>query len=65
MLTKEQRLANQRASIARYNKKTKQYPVRFRFDVDADVIERLESVGNKVGYLRELIRRDIRERPTL
>lgn len=29
-------------------------------DKDADVVERLEGVGNKSGYIKELIRRDIK-----
>ena len=29
------------------------------FDVDADILEHLETVGNKQGYIKSLIRRDI------
>jgi hypothetical protein len=44
-----------------YDDKTKQLIFRLRADKDADIIEKFESVPNKTEYLRELIRRDIRE----
>lgn len=28
---------------------------------DADIIEKLEAVGNKQGYIKELIRKDLHE----
>jgi hypothetical protein len=37
--------------------------MRLRIGADADVIEKLDSVPSKVEFIRELIRRDIREHP--
>jgi hypothetical protein len=34
---------------------------RFMLKSDADILEKLDSVPNKAGYIKELIRRDIRE----
>lgn len=35
--------------------------VKFKFNIhnDADILEQLDSVENKAGYIKELIRRDI------
>lgn len=41
--------------------RTKQYVMRLRIGADADVIEKLDSVPSKTEFIRELIRRDIRE----
>lgn len=38
---------------------TRQFIFRFRLDEDREIIERLESVPSKIGYVRELILRDI------
>ena len=43
-----------------YNrKKTKTYLLRFVYTTDADIISRLDTVGNKQGYIKRLIRADI------
>ena len=52
--------ASERAS-AKYKKKCKKLLLVMNPDKDADVIERLESVGNKSGYIKELIRKDIED----
>lgn len=49
--------ARKRAT-ANYHRKCKKLLLVMNPDRDADVIERLESVGNKSGYIKELIRRD-------
>jgi hypothetical protein len=49
----------QKRAKARYDKTTQQLVMRLRVDADADVIRKLESVGNKTEYIRELIRKDI------
>lgn len=49
--------ASKRAS-ANYHKKCKRLLLVMNPDKDADVIEKLESVGNKSGYIKELIRKD-------
>lgn len=38
---------------------TKAYSFRFTKSTDSDIIEKLESVDNKVGYIKQLIRADI------
>ena len=40
--------------------------VKFKFNnkTDADVIERLNEVPNKAGYVKSLIRADIKSHPT-
>ena len=35
------------------------YSVRFRFDRDAEIIDKLDSITNKVEYIRRLIAEDI------
>lgn len=50
--------ASKRAT-ANYHRKCKKLLLVMNPDKDADVIEMLESVGNKSGYIKELIRRDI------
>lgn len=49
-----------RKAQKKYQKKLKTYILRFRMEQDADVIERLEHVGSKTGYVRQLIESDIR-----
>lgn len=47
-------------AINKFNKaNTKIYPVRLNFNTDKDIIEKLESVESKQGYIKELIRKDI------
>ena len=50
-----------RKAQRKYQKKLKTYILRFRMEQDADVIARMEQVGSKTEFIRELIRRDIRE----
>lgn len=52
--------AQKRAKKA-YDKKTKELVLRFRLNQDGDVIQRLDEVPNKTEFIRELVRRDIRE----
>lgn len=45
---------------AKYNKeKTKLITIRLIKTTDKDILERLDEVGNKQGYIKSLIRRDI------
>lgn len=47
-------------AIKRYDEKnTKQLMLKLNVKTDADVLKRLEEVGNKQGYIKELIRRDL------
>jgi len=50
-----------RRAQKRYQSKLRTYILRFRLDEDSEVIERLDHEGNKTGYVRELIERDICE----
>lgn len=40
-------------------KNTKQIRLKLNVNTDADILEKLDAVGNKQGYIKELIRRDI------
>lgn len=54
--------AQVRAS-ARYNaRNTVQVPLRLNVNTDADIIRRLEEQPSKAGYIKALIREDIRRR---
>lgn len=51
--------AHNRAT-AKYNKaNTKQYQIRLNLKTDSDLIAKIESVPNKLGYIKQLIRDDI------
>lgn len=48
---------------AKYSKEsTKNYHIICHKDNDRDIIEALEQQANKNGYIKELIRRDIKRR---
>ena len=57
MVSEAQKRAKKRYDTLR----TKQYVMRLRIGADADVIEKLDSVPSKTEFIRELVRRDIRE----
>jgi hypothetical protein len=38
---------------------TKQYKLKLMLRTDQDIIEKLDSVPNRQGYLKDLIRKDI------
>lgn len=40
---------------------TKQVPLRFNVNTDADILEKLYSVDNIQGYIKQLIRADIKK----
>ena len=49
-----------RASIARYDaKNTKQIHLKLNLKTDKDILEKLDQVDSKQGYIKELIRRDL------
>ena len=56
-------MEKQRAAMRRYyhrsKGKFKNYCLRINKDADADIYERLESMENKQGYIKGLIRRDM------
>jgi hypothetical protein len=41
---------------------SKQLNVEFNKKTDADILERLDQVENKQGYIKKLIREDIKEK---
>ena len=46
---------------ARYNERTaRRYSLKLNINTDADVIEKLESVDSMQGYIKELIRKDLK-----
>lgn len=47
-------------ATTKYNaEKTILVPIRLNKKTDADIIEKLQSVDNKAGYIKALIRKDI------
>ena len=56
----EEGLRTLKAYKARYDKEnTKQIKFKFNNKTDADILEKLESLPNKTGYIKQLIREDI------
>ena len=50
----------QKAATAKYDKEnTKSVYLKLNKTTDADILKKLEEVGNKQGYIKELIRKDI------
>ena len=41
---------------------TKRFFMKLNTNYDADIIEKLDTVGNKQGYIKDLIRRDINDK---
>ena len=56
---KEKTEAYKRAQKKYDEKSTRFYGLKLCRGTDAELIEKLESVENKQGYLKELIRKDI------
>lgn len=49
-----------RRAQAKYRKnKTKQVVLTLSINTDADILQRLDEVGNKQGYIKALIRQDM------
>ena len=56
--------AAQKRANAKYDKEhTTQVILKLNNKTDADILERLRGVGNKQGYIKNLIRRDIESLP--
>ena len=48
----------------KYNKThTKIIPIRLNLEIDADILEKLDNVSSKMGYIKNLIREDIKKNP--
>ena len=52
-------MANNETRYEEKKRNTKQYRLELRKTLDCDIIEKLESVENRAGYLKSLIRNDI------
>lgn len=51
----------QMRAVAKYNaENTKQYAFKLNLTTDKDIIAKLDSQDNKSGYIKELIRADIK-----
>ena len=54
----------QARAVAKYDaKNTMQYHLKLNLKTDAEIIKRLEQVGNIQGYIKWLIEEDIRQNP--
>lgn len=53
--------AQKRASQKYKANKTKSVRLEFNIEHDADIIARLNEVGNRQGYIKELIRQDMKK----
>lgn len=51
--------AQKRARIKYDGKMTRQVKMKLNTSTDADILKKLDSVPNKQGYIKELIRKDI------
>lgn len=54
--------AQKRASAKYDATHTKQIKLKLNLETDRDIIEALEGIGNKQGYIKALIRADIAKR---
>lgn len=53
---------SQKKASAEFNKrKTVQVALRLNIDTEKDIIEKLNQVPSKMGYIKDLIRKDIEE----
>ena len=52
----------QKKAVAKYNRnKTTQFNMTLNNEHDADILRRLQEVPNKQGYVKDLIRKDIKD----
>ena len=51
--------AKLRANSKSNKKNTKMICVRLSYNTDADIIKKLDEVDSKMGYIKELIRKDM------
>ncbi|MCR5797638.1 MAG: hypothetical protein K6G63_06945 [Eubacterium sp.] len=63
-MTEEEKIKKKKESIRRAVKKydkenTRTFAFKFNKKNDSDIIEKLDTVHNRAGYIKELIRRDI------
>ena len=53
--------AKKRANAKYDARHTKQIKLKLNIETDCDIIDRLEMVDNKQGYIKKLIREDMRQ----
>lgn len=52
----------QRRAVKKYDdSNTRKITFKFNLETDKDIIERLDTVPNRQGYIKELIRADIKK----
>ena len=54
--------AKLRANSKSHKINTKMICVRLSYNTDADIIKKLDEVDSKMGYIKELIRKDMQEK---
>lgn len=57
--------AQKRAKEKYDNNNTVQIKLKLNIKTDKDILEALEHSGNKQGYIKELIRKDLKEKTIL
>lgn len=57
--------AQKRAKEKYDNNNTVQIKLKLNIKTDKDILEALERSGNKQGYIKELIRKDLKEKTIL
>ena len=53
--------AQKMARIKYDSSNTLQFKMKLNKNTDADILAKLDSVGNKQGYIKELIRKDLQK----
>lgn len=61
-MTEDQKRKAHVIAVAKYNReKTKSKLLTFNIKTDADILSHLDSVGNVTGYIKNLIRKDLKK----
>lgn len=57
---------SQKRAVAKYDaKNTRKIVLKLNTGTDADILKRLDTVGNRQGYIKRLIREDIEKDATI
>lgn len=60
--TEKERLESHRAAARKYDDaSTKRVFIKLNINTDADILEHLDGIGNKQGYIKTLIREDMKK----
>lgn len=61
-MEQKKKIGNVYASSIRYDQEnTRQIKMKLNIKTDADILKKLDSVSNKQGYIKALIRKDMYE----